>query len=68
LKEPELCVEEKTTSSTNGAEKTGISTCRRLTLSMSLCTIINSKWMKDLNVRSETVKLLWEKKGIHWII
>jgi hypothetical protein len=35
-------------------------TCRRLKLdpNLSLCTSSNSKWIKDLKVRSETVKLL----------
>jgi hypothetical protein len=37
-----------------------ISTYRRLKLDLSLspCTSTNSEWNKDLNVRSEAVKLL----------
>jgi hypothetical protein len=40
-----------------------ISTCRRLKLdsSPSPCTSINSKYIKDLKVRSETVKVLQEE-------
>jgi hypothetical protein len=42
-----------------------ISTCRRMKLAPSLspCTGINSNWIKELNVRSEMVKLLQEKIG-----
>jgi hypothetical protein len=42
-----------------------ISTCRGLNLDPSLrpCTSINSKWIKDLNVRSETMKLVQERTG-----
>jgi hypothetical protein len=38
--------------------KNWIFTCKRLKLDLclSLCTKINSKWIKDLNIRPETLK------------
>ena len=52
----------KIASSTNGAEK---SMCSRMKLNpyLSPCTKLNSKWIKNLRIRPETLHLIEEKLG-----
>jgi hypothetical protein len=54
---------EKIASSTNVSGKTGYLQCIKLKLDpfVSPCTSFDSKWIKDLNIRPETLKLVKEK-------
>jgi hypothetical protein len=56
---------EKTASSRNVVGNSGYPSQKKLKLDpcLSPCTSVNSKWIKDFNIRPETLKFIQERAG-----
>jgi hypothetical protein len=64
MKAPKLYDREKKTSSTNAAGKSGYPSVKlKLDPCLSPCTSIKSKWIKDLNIKPKSLKLVQETAG-----
>ena len=57
----------KTSSSINGAGKTGQGACKTIQLNQFLtpCTKISQKWIKDLHVRPKAIKIPRRKQAVN---
>jgi hypothetical protein len=64
-KEPKTYDGEKTAFFNKCCWEKWLSACKKLKLDpcLSPCTSVNSKWIKDLNIRPETLKLVQERAG-----
>jgi hypothetical protein len=62
IKKPKTYTGERTFSSTNYAGQAGLSTYRtpKIDANVFSCTKVKFKWITDINIEPETLKLLWK--------